>query len=164
MNLSHSTRKYILIGIVLIVLAGLISACSMGKKQDAAYQINDLEYSQVVQQIQEGNFVGALEASKTLESNQSNSEQVNYMIALAAANSGEIEKGLIHMQKTLDLNPHKVEDSMFMLQLAQFLMIAERTDEAGLVLERCTTLPTPETYPNYQEDVAQLQQQLAAQS
>ncbi|MBE1556412.1 tetratricopeptide repeat protein [Sporosarcina limicola] len=164
MNLSDSSRKYIVIGLSLFVMIGLITASIMGKKQNTAFQLDDTEYSHAVQQLQEGNYAGALEASSALETRQGSSEQVNYLIALAAANSGEIEKSLKHMQRTLDRNPHRVEDAMFMLQYAEFFVMAEQKDEAVLVLDRCATLPIPEDYPEYQERVAQLQQQLATQS
>lgn len=164
MNLRDSSKKYIVIGLSLFVMLGLITASILGKKQDTAFQLDDVEYSHVVQQFQEGQYAEVIEKSTALEIRQGSSEQVNYLIALASANTGEIEKSLRHMQRTLDINPHRVEDSMFMLQFAEFLVMAEQKEEAELVLERCVSLPVPESLPDYQERVAELQLQLATQS
>jgi len=164
MNLSVSQRKYILLGLVVFVLLGTVTASIMGKKQDKVFQLNDLEYNQVVQQLQDGNYVEAFEASRHLENRQVSSEAVNYIIALAAANFGNVEKGLNHMQRTLDINPHRVESSVFMLQYAEFLIMVDRNDDAMEVLNRCATLPIPESYPQYQERVIQLQEQIAVRS
>ena len=163
MNVSDSSRKFIVIGFSLFVILGMITASVMGKKQDKAFQINDAEYSKVVQLVQEKKYAEVLQASEMLKSHQNSSEQVNYLIAFAAANTGEAETSLRHMERTLDLNPYRVEDSLFMLQYADILIMAGKKEEAMLVLDRCATLPDPENYPNYQEQVVQLQQQLTAQ-
>ena len=163
MKINDLSRKYIVIGFSLFVLIGLITASIMGKKQDKAFEVDEVEYSNIVQQFQEGNYTDALNKSVTLENSQASSEQVNYLIALTAANLGQFEKSLRHMQRTLDINPHRVEDSMFMLQYAEFLVMENQKDEAEIVLDLCVTLPIPEDFPEYQERVAQLQE-LAAQS
>lgn len=164
MNVSDLTRKFIVLGFSLFIIIGIIAASIMGKKQDTAFQIDDIEYNNAVSQLQEGNYAGVLEGTIALKSRQKSSEPVNYLIALAAGNVGEVEESLKYMQRTLDINPYKVEDSLFMLQYAEFLVMADLKEKAELVLEKCVALSVPESYPQYKERVAQLQQQLAAQS
>ncbi len=164
MRLSDSTRKYITAGLALFVLIGIIVSISLGKKQDAAFQANEMQYAMVAEQLQEGRFEAALESSKQLEKNQRDSENVNYVIALTAVNAGDIGKGIRHMQRALDLNPHKVEDAIFMLQYAEMLVVEEKVDEAAQVLAKCESLPAPEEYPEYEERVQELQEHLATLS
>lgn len=163
MNVSDSTRRYIVLGLAFFVLMGLISATVMGNKQDKAFQNNNVLYGLMTQQLQEGNYSDALVAAEVLGESQKSSEVVNYFTALAAINAGETDKALMHMQRALDINPHKVEDSMFMLQYAEMLVQSEKKDEATQVLERCEVLPVPELFPNYKERILQLQDQLATQ-
>lgn len=164
MNLSDSTRKYITAGIALFVLIGIFVAIGLGKKQDAAFQENEMQYAMVAEQLQQGHFEAALESADQLEKNQRNSENVNYVIALTAVNAGDIEKGIRHMQRALDLNPHKVEDSIFMLQYAEMLVVEEKVDEATQVLTRAEALPTPEEFPEYEERIQELKDHLATLS
>ncbi|WP_342508541.1 hypothetical protein [Sporosarcina sp. FSL K6-2383] len=164
MNISDSIRKSIVIGLVLLIVLGLITAFVKAKKQNEAFQVESLYYNEVVQRVQDGNYADALEVSKSLEASQKSSEPVNYIIAVAAVNAGDIEKGLMHMQRTLDINPHRVEDAFFMLQYAEFLVMGDRKEDATKVLERCALLPTPEEYPQYQERIVELQEQIAIQS
>lgn len=163
MNVSDSIRKNIVVGFVLLVIVGLIVATIMGKKQDEAFQLDDLYYNEVVKLLGEEKFAEALEVSGHLEKSQKSSELVNYVIAIAAANSEEVDKSIQHMQRTLDINPHRVENSTFMIQYAEILVFAEKKEEALEVLNRCATLPIPENYPDYQNRVAELQQQIATQ-
>ena len=63
----------------------------------------------------------------------------------------------VHMQKTLDINPHKVEDAMFMLQFGEILFFAQRYDNAKTVLTRCQESGwVPAEYPEYQQRVQEL--------
>lgn len=163
MNVSDSARRYIVMGLSVFVILGLISASIMGSKQDKEFQANNALYGLMTQQLQEGNYSDALATSVVLGESQKASEVVNYYTALTAINVGETEKALLHMQRALDINPHKVEDSMFMLQYAEMLVQAEKKDEATQVLERCEVLPVPEIYPDYQERILQLQEQVATQ-
>lgn len=163
MSLKDSTRKYLVVGLALFIVGGLTTASFRGGKQDNNFRTDNELYSLVTQQLEQGNYEIALAGTKTLEDSQQSSEVVNYIIGLAAVNSGEMAKGVRHLQRVLDINPHKVEDSMFMLQLAEAMVLAEMKNEAELVLERCLTLPTPESFPHYQERIVELQQQLATQ-
>ena len=163
MNVSDSARRYIVMGLALFVILGLITASIMGNKQDEAFQTNNMLYGVMVQQLQEEKFSDALATAEMLEEYLKSSELVSYLVSLAAINVGEIDKALMYMQRTLDINPHKVEDSMFMLQYAEMLVQAEKKDEATQVLERCEVLLVPEIYPDYKERILQLQEQLATQ-
>ena len=160
MTVSDLARKNITIGLVLFVIVGFITASIMAKKQDQAFQTDQELYKLVVQQLQEGNYGIVLAGTSTLEHSQRSSEAVNYTIGLAAANAGELEKGILHMQRALDINPHKVEDPMFMLQFAEALVLAGKNKEAGLVLERSKSFAAPESFPHYQERVTQLQEEI----
>lgn len=164
MRFNDSFRIYLVIGFALIVLIGLITANIMGKSQDSVFAQNEMSYEEMLIAVEEGDFETALEKSTSLEKIQDNSEMYHYTAGLIAANAGEIQKGVGHFQRTLDINPHKVEDPMFMLQFAEVLFNGNLMDEAQEVLERCTSLPTPEIYPQYQERVAQLLMQIVGQS
>lgn len=164
MNLSDSTRKYITAGLALFVVISIFVSIGLGKKQDAAFQENEIQYAMVAEQLQQGHFEAALESAGPLEKNQRNSENVNYVIALTAVNAGDIEKGLRHMQRALDLNPYKVEDAIFMLQYAEMLVVEEKVDEATQVLTRAEALPAPEEYPQYEERIQELKDHLATLS
>lgn len=88
-------------------------------------------------------------------------EVVNYLGGLIAAGNDDYSKGAILLQKTLDINPHKVEDEMFMLQFGELLFFAERLEDAKVVLEKCRDSGwTSETYPMYQERVTELLTQI----
>ena len=150
-------------GLALFVILVLITASIIGNKQDIAFQNNNVLYGLMTQQLQEGNYSDALVAAEVLGESQKSSEVVNYFTALAAINLGEIDKALMYMQRALNINPHKVEDSMFMLQYAEMLVEAEKKAEAIQVLERCEVLSVPESYPDYKERILQLQEQLATQ-
>lgn len=160
MKVSDSARKYIVIGLALFVMIGIVTATIMGNRQDIIFQNNNMTYSLMVQQLQEGQYSETLVQADNLIDNQKSSEVVNYLIAIAAINNGETDKATMHMQKVLDLNPYKVEDSMFMLQYAEMLVQAEKKNEAAQVLKRCEVLRVPENYPDYKERILQLQQQL----
>lgn len=164
MRIKDSIRRYMIFGITLFVVIGLIAVNIMGKAQDKVFTQDAEHYYEIISALQEGHFETALEESSFLQKNHDDSEVYNYAIGLTAANLGDIEKSVRHFQRILDINPHKVEDSMFMLQYAELLFSSRKMEEAWVVLERCASLPTPETYLQYQERVAQLQEQIAEQS
>lgn len=160
MSSRESMKKYILIGISILIVMGLFIAYFMGKKQDKSFQEADALYSALVQHIQEEKYEEALILTEGLKEQQIKSEVLNYITAIVNANTGDFNQATKHMERTLYLNPHKVEDSMFMLQFVEMLLFAERMEDAAIVLEKCTTLPIPESYPQYMERIEQLQEQL----
>lgn len=163
MVLKESTRKYILISIVLLIVIGLVSAKVMGKKQDEQFAMDDALFQQVQTLYEEGNFEQAKPYTDELLKRQPDAELVNYIGGLVAANVGESEQAAILLQKTLDINPYKVEDPMFMLQFGQVLVSAERYADAQTVLVRCRDMGwAPEELLTYQESVAQLLAQVEA--
>ncbi len=157
-------ENYFLLGFTALVIIGLIIANFMGKSQDKEFSQEALNFAEMASALQDGQYEKVLEKSISLEKHQSRSELYNYTIGIAEANLGDVEKSVRHFQRILDINPHKVEDSMFMLQYARILAIAEKKDEARTVLERCASLPAPDTFPEYQEMVVQLEKQLDEQS
>lgn len=163
MEIKESTRKYILIGLVLVIVIGLISAKFLGKKQDEEFAMDDALYQHVSQLYSDGNYEEAAEYSTELLTRQPDAEATNYIGGLIAANTGELEQAAILLQKTLEINPYKVEDPMFMLQLAEVLYGAERYADAQTVLVTCRDKGwAPAELPTYQERVAQLLAEIEA--
>lgn len=157
MHLKESTRKYILLGIVIFIIIGLVSAKVLAKKQDADFSTEDFLYQQALQLYSEGNYSEASIYISELVKEKPDSEVVNYLGGLIAASTEEYTKAAILLQKSLDINPHKVEDAMFMIQFGEALFLAERYEDASLVLKRCQKFEwAPEDYPNYQDRVTEL--------
>ncbi|MGE7020689.1 tetratricopeptide repeat protein [Solibacillus cecembensis] len=161
MNLKESTRKYILLGAVLFIIVGLVAAKVLAKGQDTQFTTEDVLYQQAAQMYNEGNYSDALVFTNELLLAQPKSEAVNYLGGLVAANAGEYQQAAVLLQKTLDINPYKVEDAMFMLQFGEVLVSAERHEDAKTVLVRCQESAwTPEEFPEYQNRVAELLAQI----
>ncbi|WP_374963863.1 tetratricopeptide repeat protein [Lysinibacillus sp. RS5] len=161
MTFNEPVRKYILSGIVAFIVVGLIVANVMASKQDEKFAANEALYNQAVQLQSEGNFEDAWEAISKVLKEEPNSEIANYLAAIIAANNNDLKQATIHMQKTLDINPHKVEDPMFMIQLGELFVAVERYEDAKTVLLRCQGGGwAPEEIPNYQEHVATLLAQI----
>lgn len=157
MQLKESHRKYILLGIIAFIIVGFITAKIMAKDQDEQFLKNELIYQQAQQLYMEGDYENAYLYINELLKIQPNSEAVNYMAGLIAATNNEYKNAAILMQKTLDINPHKVDDPVFMLQLGEVFYHAERYQDAKVVLTRCKERNwKPEQYPSYQEKVAEL--------
>lgn len=157
MRLKESTRKYILLGVIAFIVIGLVSAKVLAKKQDTQFATEDLLYQQASQLYSEGNYSEASIFINDLLLAQPKSEPVNYLGGLIAANNGDYTQSAILLQKTMDINPHKIEDPMFMLQFGEVLFSAERYEDAKLVLVRCQEWAwAPEQYPTYQERVKEL--------
>ena len=157
MRFTESTRKYILLGFVVFIILGVIIARVMAGQQDEDFVTQSSLYQQSTQLYSEGNYGESLKELQQLLKEQPNSEVVNYMAALAAASNGEVKQSATWMQKVLDINPHKVEDPMFMLQFGEILTLAERFEDAKVVLIRCQQSAwAPAEYPDYQARVAQL--------
>lgn len=157
MKLRESHRKYILLGMIGFIIVGLITANVMAKKQDQEFIKNELLYDQVQQMYNSGNYEEALVYINELLKTQPNSEAVNHMGGLISAINKEYSKAAILLQKTLDINPYKVEDPIFMLQLGEVFYQAERYEDAKVVLNLCKEMGwEPEELPKYQEKVSEL--------
>lgn len=161
MTFTEPIRKYILSGVVAFVVIGLIVANVMASKQDSKFQEKDILYNQAIQLQSTGDLAGAAESIKQVLSKEPNSEVANYVAALIAIQNADMKQAAIKMQKTLDLNPYKVEDPIFMIQLAEVFVGTERFEDAKTVLIRCEESGwAPEDIPNYQEHVATLLAQI----
>lgn len=157
MQYSETARRYILLGLVGVIVIGIITANIVAKKQDDEFLLQDALYQQAKQAYNEQNFEQAVQLTTELLKMKPKAESVNYLGGLSAANIGNYEQAAILLQKTLDINPHKVEDPMFMLQFGEVLFSAERLKDAKVVLLRCQEWAwAPEEYPTYQERVAEL--------
>lgn len=164
MKWNDSSRIYILVGIIIFSLAGLVVANVLAKKQDEQFATNEAIYNEAVQLQQQNDWSGSWEAISKLTNEEANAENVNYLAAIVSANTGEVEQSAKYMQKTLDNNPYKVEDPLFMLQFAEILYGAGKYEEAKVVLARCQEAGwTLESVPTYQARVAELLQQIANQ-
>lgn len=161
MKLKESQRKYILLGLIGFIIIGLMVAKVMAKNQDEQFKKNELLYEQVQQLYQNGNYEEASIYIEELLKTQPDSEIVNYMGGLIAAINQDHKKAVNLMEITLNINPHKVEDPIFMLQLGQLFYEAERYEDAKVVLTRCQEMGwAPENYPDYQKTVADLLTQM----
>lgn len=161
MQFKESTRKYILLGLVILILVGIVSAKLLASKQDEEFTYDDMLYQQAAQLFQEDNNEDASFYINELLLKQPDSEMANYLGGLIASGNGEYDQAVILLQKSLDLNPHKVEDPMFMIQFAEVLFFAGKYAESKIVLEKCRDWGwTPEAYPNYQDRVMELLNQI----
>lgn len=157
MQLKESTRRYILLGLIGIVVIGLIVANVLANNQDEQFTNEQTLYQQAVQSANQGNYEDASLYIKEVLKNKPNSEDVNYLGALIATNTGDLKQAAILFQKTLDINPYRVEDALFMLQFGEVLYNVERYEDAKIVLTRCQEAGwAPESYPGYQERVTKL--------
>lgn len=157
MQLTESTRKYILIGLISFIVIGLITAKVFASKQDEEFLKDDILYQQTSQLLEEGNTADASIMINELLVRQPKSEAVNYLAGIISANNRDYKQSAILLQKTLDINPYKVEDPMFMLQFGEVLFLAERYEDTKVVLEKCREWGwIPEEYPTYQERVTEL--------
>lgn len=157
MTFKESTRKYILLSTVILIVIGLVSAKVLAKKQNNEFVANEMLYEQAVQLYSTGNNDEASTLIEELLKKQPQSEIVNYLGGMIAAGNEDYGQAAVLLQKTLDINPHKVEDAMFMLQFAEVLVHVERNDDAVVILERCREAGwAPEELPTYQDRVTQL--------
>lgn len=157
MTFKESTRKYLLVGIVIFILIGLVSAKVLAKKQDNEFVANEMLYEQAVQLYSAGKPSEASALIEELLKKQPKSEIVNYLGGMIAAGNEDYGQAAMLFQKVLDMNPYKVEDAMFMLQFAEVLVSVERFNDAAVILERCREAAwAPEEFPTYQERVTQL--------
>lgn len=161
MRLTEKNRRYILVGMVAFIIIGIFTAEILGSKQDEQFAYEDMLYAQASQLYSEGNYIEAMSFNNELLDLQPNSEAVNYLGALIAANAGEYKQSAILLQKTMDVNPYKVEDSIFMLQFGEILFMAERYEDAKIVLVKCQEMGwVPEEFPTYQERIQELLTQI----
>lgn len=157
MELTESKRKYILLGIVAFIIIGFITAKVLASNQDEEFLKDDLLYQQTSQLYTDGKFNEAENLVNELLLRKPDSEVVNYLGAVITANLGDYNRSSILLQKTLDINPHKVEDPMFMLQFGEVLFFVERYEDAKIVLEKCREGAwIPQDHPTYQERVTEL--------
>ncbi|WP_060207187.1 tetratricopeptide repeat protein [Sporosarcina koreensis] len=164
MKISNTLRRSFFLAFSLVIVIGLLVSFFLGKSQDKSFLKDAQQYNEVLSAFQEGEYELSYEKSRELEIRQGKSEILNYINALSYANTNNPEQAIKYFNHVLDLNPYKVEDSMFMLQFAELLIEAEQFDEAHIVLARCDNLPIPEIFPQYKERVAQLWEQLSNQS
>lgn len=162
MNITDTAMRYTVAVIVTALLIGLGYASFAGKKQDEQLVSEQGAFYQALQYIQDGKSNEALPLLQLVDKENSNSAVVKYYLGSTYASMGNWNSAVMEYQKTLDLNPYKVEDSIFMFQFASILISAEKLDAAKVVLERCQTLPAPEQMPDYQEQINALLMQTSS--
>lgn len=161
MYIKEVTRKYIFIGLLILIIIGVIVANILAKKQDEEFATEDFLYNQALQLYKDGDYERAQLLVSELTIERADSEIVNYLAGLIAASNNEYESASILMQKSLDINPYKVENAIFMLQFGEILFLAKRYEDAKIVLNRCKDAGwTPEDYPDYQEQVQNMLTQI----
>lgn len=161
MEITEIVRKYILLGIIGFIVIGLILANILANKQDEKFAKNEALYNEAIQLQSSGNLVGAMDALSMVLRKTPNSEIANYLAGITAAQKGDMKQAAIYMQKTLDINPYKVEDAMFMIRLGEIFLNAEKYEEAKIVLLHCQEQGwIPEELPDYQSHVTALLTQI----
>lgn len=161
MQFSESVRRYILIVIVVLIFAGIVTSKVLANKQDEQYLIDDQLYQQVYRLYSNGSYEEAKVYSSELLKRVPNSEIANYLGGLIAAGNNDVLQATTLLQKTLDINPHKVEDPVFMLQFGEVLISANRKEDARIVLEKCRDMAwAPDNYPEYQQRINELLAQM----
>lgn len=161
MYINNSIRKYILLGITVILLIGIVIASVLAKKQNEEFEKENFIYQQALEMYQSENYEGAKMLISDLVMEHDDSEIVNYLAGLIDASNNDFTSAAVYMQKSLDINPYKVEEPMFMLQFGEILFRAERFEDAKLVLDRCNESNwSPEDYPEYQSQVQDMLKQI----
>ncbi|KYG90270.1 hypothetical protein A0U40_08510 [[Bacillus] sp. KCTC 13219] len=161
MHINEVTRKYILLGIVVLILGGLSVANVLASKQNTKFETEDFIYQQALQMYRSESYTEAKLLISDLLLEHADSEMINYLAGLIDASNGEYTSAAIYMQKALDINPHKVEEPMFMLQFGEVLFLSERFDDAKIVLNRCKESDwQPDDYPDYQAQVQDMLTQI----
>lgn len=154
MNFTERTRKYILLSLIAFIVLGLIVANVLADKQNDQFLTNETLFNQAIQLQSTEDMEGAQSAIDEVLKKQPNSEAANYFAGLIAYRLGNVQQAANYMQKTLDINPHKVEDPRFMIQLGEVFIGAERYEDAKIVLLKCQESQwTLEDMPDYQETV-----------
>lgn len=153
MEVKESYVRYIVAGMIIVVMLGFGYAHIAGKKQDEQYLKTYNQFNQAVQLMAKNQFAEAKPLLEEVEEKQPNSALVKRYLGLVLANTGELKPAVVKMKTALDLNPYLVEDPIFMLQFAEILKFAGKKKEARLVLERCKTLQPPPGIPDYQQKV-----------
>lgn len=157
MGITDAIRKYILVSLVSLIVVGLIVANIIASKQDKEFASNEELYNQTFELRSKGDIEGASQIIQEVLKKAPNSEVANYMAGIVSAQKGDMKKASIYMQKTLDTNPYKVEDPMFMIQIGEIFVGAEKYEEAKIVLLRCQEMGwAPEELPDYQNQVSAL--------
>lgn len=161
MYISENKRKYILLGVVIFIVLGLITSKVLASKQDEKFLKEDKIYQQVGQLYSEEQYEEAYLYVNEMLKRQPKSEIANYLGGLVSAKIGEYQQASILFRKTLDLNPYKAEDPMFMLQFGEILFYAESYLDSKIVLEKCQEWGwVPKQYPTYQEHITELLTQI----
>ena len=157
LQLTEKNRKYILLSIVCLIIGGIVIAKFMGKSQDEQFANEDNLYAATYSLVSEGKYTEANKYISGLLQAQPSSEAVNYLGSIVYANNGDYKQASILMQKAMDINPHNVENPMFMLQFGEVLLFSERYEDAKIVLTHCQESGwVPEEYPMYQQRVQEL--------
>lgn len=156
-NMVEKRWKVVLTSMLIFILVGLVLANILRKDQDKTFENNYIEYNQLVEAYSTGDINSAFLIGTNLLKKIPSSEQVNYVTGLAALDSSDYNMAAVLLQKTLDLNPHKVEDPIFMINFGEALFYSEKLSEAQIVLMRCKDSGwMPENYPDYQNRVSEL--------
>lgn len=164
MKLVESYRKYILLFTISLVLVALIIGYVRGGSQEKKFAEVQLNYSQLVNSLQTGNYSDIVNLAGEVDSDLRNTDLFNYVLAIAELNIGNYERSTQYFERAIDINPYKVEDGLFMLQYAETLILASKNEEAEIVLERCTSLEAPDSFAEYYNKITELQQQLDQQT
>ena len=160
MTLNKS--KLIVLSFTVIIAVGISTSTVIGKKQDEQYAINDDTYKQAEQAYKQGQFDLAIEQVTTLIKDDPTNEKLNTLAANAAYDSSQYELAAKHFQAALDRNPHNIEKSIFMLNLAISYYESKNYERAKVIFEHLQQNKyRSKDMPNYQEVVGSYLQKLS---
>lgn len=164
MKITDKSVRYLVAGIITILIFGLSYSSFTGKKQDEKFLNGQITYNQALQYIEEEKYDQALPILKLVAKEYPSSSVVRYYLGSTFAIIGEWKSAAQEYQQILDLNPYMVEDPTFMIQFGNILINAEKLDEAKVVLERCKQLSVPDQIPDYLDQVKMLLMQIPKSS
>lgn len=160
---SSDKQKIMLLSVVIIVVLSFALASYIANGQDEVYELEQSTYAQAVELYNNEQYNEALKLTSKLVTRKDNSEILFYLHALILHELKEYALAKIYFERTLEVNPHYVENPEFMIDFAVTLKDGGFKKDALLVLERCQTLEVEdEEYPEYYEIVEELTKQLHA--
>lgn len=158
---NKDARKMIFLLFIALVIICFTLATQKAKSQDELYTLEQDTYGQAFMLYQEDEFEDSLKLTTELIKRKPNTDLVNYLHALNLSNTNHFEQAKLYFEKTLEINPHFVEDSLFMLSFGEALQNGNYIDEAIIVFNRCATLEfEEELFPDFKEKVQQHLDQL----
>jgi len=149
-------EKYIVLGVVVAIIIGLITALQLGKKQDEQFTMNQMQFNYAQQLMEEERYETGVEMMAEVMANSTPTAYLTQSYGYMNAYVEDYQKASELYLETIEINPYMIENALFMAQLSEFLVVTEQYDKALTVIEQAETLNPPEQLPNYQEILTNL--------